>query len=176
MNTVYIRKFNERDIENKIKWINTEKINKYLHYELPLELEKTIVWYEKIKDKNNRLDYVIEVEDNNKRISIGLIGLLDIDYKNKKGEFYICLGNENYHGKGIAKKASIEFLKLIFEEKKLEKVFLYTEYKNIAAQNLFEKIGFKKEGLLRNDLIYNKKFIDRYIYSILKEEFYDNNI
>ena len=44
---ISIRKFNENDIHNKIKWINDSKNNKYLHYDLPLEYDKTLKWFEK---------------------------------------------------------------------------------------------------------------------------------
>ena len=37
---VTIRKFEEKDIANKIKWINDERNNRFLHYDLPLEYEK----------------------------------------------------------------------------------------------------------------------------------------
>ncbi|GMG67479.1 hypothetical protein TEHMS4_04130 [Tetragenococcus halophilus] len=53
----------------------------------------------------------------------------------------------------------------------LNKVYLFTEVDNIPAQKLFEKSGFKKEGLLKEDIIYNKKKIDRYVYSFLATEF-----
>ena len=42
---VTLRKFEERDIKNKVRWINDSANNQYLHYELPLEEEKTKQWY-----------------------------------------------------------------------------------------------------------------------------------
>lgn len=168
---VKVRKFNENDINLKVKWINDSAINKYLHYNLPLEESKTLVWYEKIKDLENRLDCTIDVLKNDSIDSVGLIGLLNIDNINKKAEFYICLGEKNYHGQGIAKKASIEMIKQGFDRYNLNKVYLYTEVENIGAQKLFESIGFRKEGLLVEDLIYNGKKIDRFVYGINRKDF-----
>jgi diamine N-acetyltransferase len=53
----------------------------------------------------------------------------------------------------------------------LNKIYLYTEVENIAAQKLFEKVGFKKEGLLREDLIYKGRKIDRFVYGLIVEEY-----
>ncbi len=39
---VKIRRFEEKDIPYKVKWINDERNNKYLHYDLPLTEEKNI--------------------------------------------------------------------------------------------------------------------------------------
>lgn len=168
---VKVRKFNENDINLKVKWINDSAINKYLHYNLPLEESKTLIWYEKIKDLENRLDCTIDVLKNDSIDSVGLIGLLNIDNINKKAEFYICLGEKNYHGQGIAKKASIEMIKQGFDRYNLNKIYLYTEVENIGAQKLFESIGFRKEGLLVEDLIYNGKKIDRFVYGINRKDF-----
>jgi RimJ/RimL family protein N-acetyltransferase len=165
--SVSIRKFEKRDIPNKIMWINDDRNNKYLHYDLPLEYEKTCRWFEAIKEKTNRYDAVIEVDG----IPVGLIGLLSIDEKNRKAEYYIIIGSHEYKGKGIATAASKLILKYGFDQLGLNKIYLFTEIENITAQKLFEKIGFKKEGLLKKDLIHNGRKIDRYVYGLLADEY-----
>ena len=163
---VAIRKFEKRDIVNKIKWINDENNNRYLHYDLPLEYENTCRWFEKIRKSEDRYDAVIEVDG----VSVGLIGLLSIDRNNSKAEYYITIGSHGYKGKGIATKASKLILEFGFDQLGLNKMYLFTEIENTQAQRLFEKIGFKKEGLLKNDLIHNGRKIDRFVYGLLAEE------
>lgn len=163
---VVVREFRKEDIPNKVKWINDPENNTYLHYDLPLEYDKTLLWFERIKDNENRLDAVIEY----KGIPMGLIGLLGIDKRNLKAEYYICIGESAYKGKGIAKNASKLLIDYAFDALKLNKIYLYTEQDNIQAQKLFEKLGFKKEGLLEQDLIYNGRKVNRYMYGILKED------
>lgn len=158
---IKIRRFNEDDIELKVKWINDSENNRYLHYDIPISYENTMKWFNRIKDQDNRLDLTILYNNN----PVGLIGLLNIDYKNRKAEYYIVIGESKYKGKGIAYDAS----KLLLEQAKmmnLRKIYLYTEIKNINAQILFEKLGFIIEGMLKNDLFDGEKFIDRYLYSI----------
>ena len=163
-NELIIRKFEEKDIQNKIKWINNQNNNKFLHYDLPLEYDKTLRWFHNIKDRADRYDAVIEYAS----VPVGIIGLLGIDEKNKKAEYYITLGEEEYKGKGIAYKASLLLLKYAFEELNLNKVYLYTETENIPAQGLFSKLGFEKEGTLREDIIINNQKRDRYIYAMFR--------
>lgn len=159
---VSIRKFSKQDISNKINWINNSDNNKYLHYELPLQFDKTVEWYDRIKNLDTRYDAVIEFD----KVPVGLIGLLNIDKKNKKAEYYICMGDGNFKGKGIATIASEQLLNYAFNTLNLNKVYLYTEKDNIAAQRLFEKLGFIKEGELKQDLIYMGRKVDRYIYGV----------
>lgn len=164
---VCIRKFEKRDISNKVRWINDPLNNMYLHYDLPLEVMKTEEWFEKNKDRTDRYDAVIEADGN----PIGLIGLLSIDTKNKKAEYYITLGERNYLGKGIAMQASRLLLEYAFLQMGLNRVYLYTETENIAAVKAYKRIGFKREGVIRQDIYSKGRYVDRYVYGITKEDF-----
>lgn len=164
---IQIRKFTKEDIANKVRWINDSANNQYLHFDLPIEYEKTCVWFEKIKDRKDRYDAVIEADG----VPVGLIGLLSIEDKNRKAEYYISMGESSYKGKGIAKKASLLLLEYAFRELKLKKVYLYTEKENRTAQYLFRKIGFQEEGLLKQDIFYDGRWKDRYVFGITREEY-----
>ena len=80
---------------------------------------------------------------------VGLIGLLNIDQKNGKAEYYIAVGEQEYKGKGVATKASAMMLDYSFDQLDLNKVYLYTEVGNVAAQRLFERIGLRRKACLR---------------------------
>lgn len=164
---VTIRKFCESDIPNKVDWINNPLNNRYLHYELPLEIEKTKTWFLKNKHRTDRYDGVIEVNG----VPVGLIGLLSIDYNNGKAEYYITIGERDYLGKGIATEASKQLLEYAFKELGLNRVYLFVEKENTAAIRLYERVGFKREGLLNNDLFCKGHYIDRYVYGIAKTDF-----
>ena len=163
---ITLRKFTDADIPNKVRWINDESNNTYLHYELPLEIEKTRCWFETIRNKTDRYDAVIEADG----ISIGIIGLLNIDKVNLKAEYYITLGESSYKRKGISYIASQQLLKYAFEELGVNKVYLNVDADNIAACNLYEKIGFKCEGFFKEDMMHRDKMIDRKRYAIIKKE------
>lgn len=163
---ISIRKFEQKDIKNKITWINNPENNQFLHYDLPLEYQKTIKWFEGIKGRADRFDAVIEADN----IPVGLIGLLNIDRKNKKAEYYICMGETQYKGKGVAKEASLLLLTYAFETELLNRVYLYTEVENVSAQKLFDNLGFEREGIIKDDLCTSKGFVDRYVFGLRKEK------
>lgn len=164
---VSIRRFEERDIPNKVRWINDPLNNKFLHYDLPLETEKTKIWFENTKNNINRYDAVIEADG----IACGTVGLLNIDKKNHKSEFYIAMGEHSYKGKGIATKAGKLILDYAFKQLHLNKVYLFTEINNIAAQRLFKRLGFIKEGCLRKDIVSHGEYADRFIYGICADDY-----
>ncbi|HKL42461.1 MAG TPA: GNAT family protein [Clostridia bacterium] len=162
---IKIRKFQHEDIPYKVKWINDDENNQFLHYDLPLREDKTLLWFNSIKDRTDRADFTITYNGE----PAGLIGLLNIDNKNRKAEYYITLGGSEFKGKGIATIASELLIEESYHNYKLNKIYLYTEVENKSAQRLFERIGFIKEGLLKEDLIQEGRKIDRFIYGLFIE-------
>ena len=53
---ISIRKFESKDIPKKVEWINNSENNKYLHYDIPLKIEKTEKWFEKNKDRTEGIN------------------------------------------------------------------------------------------------------------------------
>ena len=155
---VTFRKFEKMDIPNKVKWINDTRNNTYLHYDLPLEVEKTERWYELNKDRADRYDATILCDGN----PVGLIGLLSIS--DGTAEYYVSMGEQDYKGKGIAKEASRLLLEYAQHDLNLISVYLYTEIDNIAAQKLFEKIGFEKKYVAEKSANNRGKLVDCYFY------------
>lgn len=169
---ISIRRFAEQDIQCKVRWVNDERNNKYLHYDLPLSEDGTLEWFMSIKDRTDRADFTIICEGE----PAGVIGLLNIDSKNRKAEYYILVGEDKFRGKGVAYQASKQLLRFAYETLKLNKIYLYTEVENKPAQRLFEKLGFVIEGLLKEDLIYNGRKIDRYIYGLTLDNYHVGEI
>lgn len=163
---VTIRKFNRTDIPKKVEWINNPENNQFLHYDLPISVENTQKWFDSHIGDDNRFDAVIEADG----VPVGTIGLLSIDRKNSKAEFYIAMGETAYKGQGIAKAASKLILEYGFQTLGLNRIYLFTEVKNIAAQCLFEKLGFSKEGIIRQDILSHGSFVDRIAYGFLRED------
>ena len=158
---VIVRDFEKSDIENKVQWINNSENNQYLHYDIPLNVEKTTEWFYK-RDISKRIDCVIEYNS----IPVGLIGILNIDDTNQKAEFYISMGETEFKRKGISTIASILMLQYCFEVLSLNKVYLNVDEKNIHARKLYEKVGFICEGVFVKDMFHRGEFINRMRYAI----------
>ena len=163
---ITIRKFERSDIPKKVEWINNPANNQFLHYDIPICVEKTEKWFDSHVCDNTRFDAVIEVDG----VPVGTIGLLCIDRKNSKAEYYIAMGEINYKGKGVAKEASKLILNYGFENLGLNRIYLFTEAENVSAQKLFERVGFLREGIIRQDIVSHGKYIDRVVYGFLREE------
>ena len=162
---VSLRDFTEEDIRLKVEWINNPANNQYLHYDIPIEYEKTLRWFRQ-KDNAHRMDCTIEYNNE----PVGVIGLLSIDTVNQKAEYYITVGNTSYQRRGIAAKATMLILEYAFSDLNLNKVYLTVDADNEKACGLYEKVGMTCEGLLREDLSRRGQLIDRKRYAFLKRD------
>lgn len=167
-NNVKLRKFELSDIDYKIDWINDPENNRYLHYNIPLEKEKTITWF-LTKDNSKRKDYTILYNDN----PVGVIGLLNIDFENLKAEYYITLGSKEHKRMGISSKATEILLNEAFKKMKLNKLYLNVDADNLNACKFYEKNGFSCEGYFKEDIKHRGKLVDRKRYAILSKDFKD---
>ncbi len=168
---ITIRKFERTDIPRKVEWINDSKNNQFLHYDIPLSVEKTEKWFDSHLGEDTRFDAVIEADS----VPVGLTGLLSIDRKNSKAEYYIALGEQAYKGKGVAKEATRLILNYGFGVLGLNKIYLFTEIGNTEAQRLFERVGFVREGIIRQDIISRGVFVDRIAYGYIREDWTDDD-
>lgn len=166
--SISLRKFSRDDIPYKVQWINNPANNRFLHYDLPLREDATCQWFERVKDFETRLDLTL-LQDG---IPVGILGLLQIDRKKRSAELYITIGEPSCKGKGLAGEAIRQLLQIAYGELGLHRVYLLTETENHAAVRAYEKFGFVREGCLRDELLdRDDRFISRYVYSMLKEEF-----
>lgn len=165
---VTIKKFEREDIPKKVEWINNPANNQFLHYDIPINIGKTEKWFNNNIGRTDRYDALIVADG----VPCGTIGLLNIDKKNGKAEYYIAMGETSLKGKGVATEASKLILDYGYKKLGLNRIYLFTETENIPAQRLFEKVGFIKEGCIREDIISHGKYVDRYVYGLCRSEYY----
>jgi len=174
MATITLRALTMNDVDKTLRWNNQDDIREfYSGHPFPVNKEMEIIWYQKILTSNYPTT-VFGIEAISSKELIGLSLLKDINNINRSAEFSIYIGEKNHRGKGISKEATIETLKFGFFSLGLNRVFLKVLLKNTIATNLYEKIGFHKEGLLRDAVFKNNSFEDELIMAILKIEFENN--
>ncbi len=101
---------------------------------------------------------------------MGTISLKNISKDNKSAEYAIALRRTS-QGKGLGTKASRALLSIAFNELNLNKVYLDVLSDNTIAKGLYEKVGFKKEGTLKQHIFIDNQPRDLDLYGILKEDY-----
>src|SRR5690625_3159068 len=98
---------------------------------------------------------------------------LEINKQNMSGELALWMSPLVYSRLIISIKCSKRIINIAFKELNLNKVTARTATNNNVIWKLLERFGFKKEGILRADDYINGKFKDFIMYSIIHDE-WDN--
>ena len=75
-----------------------------------------------------------------------------------------------HHRRGIATEAVSAMLDFCFGELRLHRVQAFTHPDNIASRKLVEKLGFRREGLLRDNLRVGDDWRDDVLYALLETD------
>jgi RimJ/RimL family protein N-acetyltransferase len=78
--------------------------------------------------------------------------------------------------KGYASEAMQIMIDYLFLSKDIPRILICTDARNVAAIRAAEKVGFRKEGMVRNGGFTNGKFVDVCLFGILREEWKEPKI
>jgi RimJ/RimL family protein N-acetyltransferase len=125
-------------------------------------------WHYAHQGRTDEVLWAIATAEEN--LCIGHIGLYQIDNRVGKADFGIVLGSKPYQGKGIGRKATKAMIDYGFSQLRLRRITLSVLATNSRAIQLYESVGFQREGLLRADQYRNGSFIDTILMAILRDE------
>lgn len=126
-------------------------------------------YIEDIVSDRSRIDCFIVDRDNDE--IVGEVVLNDIDWKNRMGCIRIAIFKDSDYNKGFGTEAMLLLIKYGFGMYNLNRIELEVYAFNERAIHLYEKIGFKREGILREYLYFDNEYHDAVTMSILKKEF-----
>jgi RimJ/RimL family protein N-acetyltransferase len=100
---------------------------------------------------------------------IGAIGL-EIDADHERAELGYWIGKP-YWGQGYCTEAARAIVPYAFQELGLNRIVAHYFARNPASGRVMEKLGMRREGVLRQDIKKWGKFEDRMVYGLLREDF-----
>ena len=101
---------------------------------------------------------------------IGVVCYSEFDKQNKKTELDIILGDKEDLGKGYGVDAIKALIKYLFMNFNLNKIWIEARGNNPRAIKAYQKAGFQKEGLLKEEDYFNGEFVDCVRFGILRNE------
>lgn len=143
----------ETDFNLLNKWLEDD----YGKYFLYSTMTSTEISVEKLIHDLNNLMGIITLSTGE---TIGLMAYLNWDKSQKKAELRKIIGDPTLRGKGYGKEATRLWINYGRNTLKLRKIYLYTVETNLRNIKLNEELGFKVEGILRNEILINEKSHD----------------
>ena len=107
---------------------------------------------------------------------VGTAKLDQISYYNRSGWDGIMIGEKDMQGKGIGTKVYKILLSYGFSVIGLHKIMGGCNENNTPMIKIFERLGYKREGIFRKTDYINGEYSDHIIFGIFKDEFNSNKI
>lgn len=109
--------------------------------------------------------------ENERGEPIGRAEFERLDPDHRSAEVMILIGEVAAQGQGYGEDATRTLLRYLFETRNVHRVALQVLADNDRAIRLYERMGFVREGVLRDDLFFDGRFHDQIAMSILQPEF-----
>ncbi|MFH1656616.1 MAG: GNAT family protein [Candidatus Nealsonbacteria bacterium] len=164
---IKLRKLKISDAEFLCKNANDKDIVRYTYvFPPPFNIKKAKEFIRKIqKEWKDKKSFEFGIELKKSRKLIGTVNIFNINYRNKKAEVGLWL-SKKYWGRGLAEESLSLLLCSGFNKLKLKKFQARILHKNIFAQKLIEKMGFKLEKRLKRNTFFKNEWFDDLIYII----------
>lgn len=166
---IILRKLEEEDLLRMLEWINDSEIAYLVGIDQPISRDEQKKWYQGLLEDQTKRVFAIEFKEDKKHI--GNISLDTIDWRNRNARLTIFIGEKSLRNQGIGHDVLSTFLNYCFNHLNLNRIYLLVHEDNQPAIRLYEKCGFKKEGLLRNHEYYYGKYINKIVMGLFKSEF-----
>jgi len=121
---------------------------------------------ELVRDQSNILG-IITLPDSQ---PIGMMAFLNNDQIQRKAELRKLIGEPEFRGKGLAKEATKLWIEYGIYSLGLKKIYLNTLDTNIRNIKLNEELGFRVEGILRNECLIDGEYHDILKMGLLCDE------
>ncbi|MHA1381287.1 MAG: GNAT family N-acetyltransferase [Candidatus Helarchaeota archaeon] len=160
------------DLKQLMNWRNNAEFRKHFREYRELSMRHQEIWFEEkvIKDPNTIMFSIRRLEDNE---LLGCCGFVYINWVHRHADLSLYIGwNDAYiDEEGYAEESCKLLLDYGFKEICLNKVWTEIYEFDEKKKALYDKLGFKQDGLLRQNYWYDGKWWDSRILSLLKEEY-----
>jgi ribosomal-protein-serine acetyltransferase len=99
----------------------------------------------------------------------GAVRLHQVEPDNRKASIAYYLGAQ-YQGAGLATTAVRAVIAHSFDRLALNRIELRCAADNLASQKIAKRLGFTWEGMLRQAEQLDGKFVDHFVYGLLRED------
>lgn len=147
---IYLRPMTYEDTDRIVAWRNAPEVRQNFIYQELFTREGHEKWIKTQVETGHVIQTIIC--DLKTDRPLGSVYIRDIDRQHHKGEYGIFIGEPDARGRGIGTAAARLMLRLCFEEEGLHRVYLRALAENGQAIRSYEKAGFCKEGLLKDDV------------------------
>jgi RimJ/RimL family protein N-acetyltransferase len=126
-------------------------------------------WFERMQNDSRTWCFAIVVGAEQRLV--GSCSLMNVEGKNRKATLGISIADPTARGQGLGFEAMTLLLEFGFLELNLNRIQLHVFGFNERAVKLYERLGFEREGILRQSVYREGRYWDEHIMGLLREAY-----
>jgi len=166
---IFLRPFSKKDLPHIQRWSTDAELRRLTGEIAPISQAEVEKFYRELRADENRAWFAIVLKKGNR--VIGEAGLLRMFRPWRNTDMTIIIGEKDARGKGYGKEAGHLLLSHAFEHLGFHRVSVGVVGFNKNAIRFWKSLGFKKEGVKRDEYFCDNKYSDFVLMSILENEF-----
>jgi len=172
LESVILRKAEPEDLERLYSQKNDPEVADLLGgYSAGYSRKDIQDWMEFHRRREDEVLWIIaDAKDNQ---CLGHVGLYKIDHRVRSAEFAIMIGDKSQWSRGLGSAVTRFVVGYGFQMLNLNRISLNVLKTNPRAIELYRKIGFQEEGLLRRAQFKHGNYVDVLLMSFLRDEYRD---
>lgn len=169
---IYLTSIEKEDLPLLREWRNRTDYRKYFREYKEISSDMQNSWFEN-KVLNDPSTIMFSIKDLETNELLGCCGLCYINWVHRNADLSLYIGwnNEYIDKEGIAEESCNLLFSYGFKELGLQKIWTEIYEFDNKKYELYHKIGFHDDGLLRNQYFYDGKWWNSYIMSLLTTEY-----
>lgn len=167
---VTLRAIERDDLQLLHKWSNDPEINYMLGgWHFPSSQQDQEKWFLSLSLNSLNQRFAIDTDEDG---LIGMINLVNINWKDRRAFTGMLLGDKNIRGKGFGKDAVMTMNRYAFDELGLNRLdSTIISYNESSLFVYLERCGWKKEGVKKNAYFRKNQWWDEIIVGITKVDY-----
>jgi diamine N-acetyltransferase len=167
---VWLRPLEERDLPAFVAGVNDAEVGGSAGYRWPTTLDQARGWLERHEDAVRRAEaFFFAVCEHGDDRFVGTTWLKEVNWLDRNAELAIFMAADHI-GAGWGTDAQRTLLAFAFGTLALERVWLTVDADNARAIRSYEKVGFRREGVMRRARQTQRGLIDSALMAILRAE------
>ena len=160
------RKIKEEDLEMIMNWRMSPEVTKYMTTDPKLTLDGQKKWLRKINENRDEFYYVLEVDDT----PVVIVFFVEWDKNADIIHTGVYIAVKEKRSIKLTADLQMSLYDFAFETLKVNKVAFEILGNNPMVIKFNERLGAKREGILRQAIKKGNEYYDLYLLSVLKEE------
>lgn len=126
---------------------------------------------EKIRTYISSKDSIVfTIREKQSSKAIGQTAFFRLDYISRAAVFYLAILDKSCWSKGYGSEATRLMLNYAFETLNLNRIQLHVCAENPPAIKIYQKLGFVKEGVLRQAMYRDGHYVNFWVMGLLKQD------